>query len=398
MLQGLKVVELATYIAAPGAGAILADWGADVIKVEPPAGDPIRNFFDGMAPDLTTNPVFETDNRGKRGIVLDVTKPEGREALLRLVREADVFLTNTRPAALKRARLDYDSLAAENPRLIYARITGFGATGPDADKPGFDIAAFWARSGVAALTAPKGQEPFPIRTGMGDHTASLALVGVILAGVVERASTGRGRLVETSLLRAGAYAIASDISIQLRLGRVASTRPRRESINPISNFFRTSDGRWLCLVPRHGSGDWTKLVTALGRPDIAADERFATSSSRRKNAAALVDALDAAFATLTFDQAAAQLDALDMVWSPVQTPAELVADPQAEAGGCFTDMPDGKGGALRIPAAPGRFSEQDPRPRSGAPALGEHTEAVLSEAGYTAQDIETLKAMGVAAG
>ncbi|MDP9103894.1 MAG: CoA transferase [Pseudomonadota bacterium] len=396
MLAGLKVVELATYIAAPGAGAILADWGAEVIKVEAPAGDPIRNFFDGMAPDLTSNPVFETDNRGKRGIVLDVTKPEGREALLRLIREADVFLTNTRPAALKRARLDYDSLAAENPRLIYGRITGFGANGPDADKPGFDIAAFWARSGVASLTAPKGQEPFPIRTGMGDHTASLALVGVILAGVVERSRTGKGRLVETSLLRAGTYAIASDMAIQLRLGRVASTRPRHGSLNPISNFFKTSDGRWVCLVPRHGSGDWTNLVKALGRPDIAADERFATSSARRKNAAVLVDALDEAFAALTFAQAAAQLDALDMVWSPVQTPAEVVADPQAQAGGCFTDMPDGEGGQFRIPAAPGRFSEQDPLPRSAAPTLGEHTDAVLAEAGYTAAEIEALRTAGVA--
>lgn len=396
MLEGLKVVELATYIAAPGAGGVLADWGAEVVKVEAPAGDPIRGFFDTIGRDMGANPVFEMDNRGKRGVALDIAKSEGREALVRLVRGADIFLTNTRPGALKRARLDYDSLRAENPRLIYASVTGFGSTGPDADKPGFDIAAYWSRSGVAGLTTPKGMEPFPIRTAMGDHVTSLATVSAILAAVVERGRTGQGKLVETSLLRTGVYSVASDMAIQLRFGRVASNRPRHAAINPIANFFRTADGRWLCLVPRQGGKDWPDLARAVNRPELAEDPRFAGARARGENAAALVDALDAAFAELSFDQAAAALDAIDFVWSPVQSAAEVAADPQAEAAGCFVQTPDGTGETFRAPATPARFDGEDPRPRSPAPGVGQHTDEVLAELGYSAAEIAALRASGAA--
>ena len=155
MLQGLKVVELATYIAAPGAGGIMADWGADVVKIEPPRGDPMRRFFDGVTVGEYGNPVFDLDNRGKRGVVFDVGNPEGREAALKLIAGADVFLTNVRPGALKRAGLDFETLHAANPRLVYCSLTGYGLQGPDADRAGMDVAAFWSRAGVGALTAPK---------------------------------------------------------------------------------------------------------------------------------------------------------------------------------------------------------------------------------------------------
>ena len=238
MLRDLRVIELATYIAAPGAAGIMADWGADVIKIESPDGDPMRGFFESLGSDQDANPIFELDNRGKRSVVLDIRSPGGSAAAKALVKDADIFLTNVRPAALARAGLDYETLKAVNPRLIYCSLTGYGLEGPDADKPGMDVAAFWSRAGVGAITAPKGQEPFPIRTGMGDHVTSLATVSAILAAVHERQRTGVGRLVETSLLRTGVYAIGSDMAIQLRFGKLASTRPRKEAVQPLGQFLQ----------------------------------------------------------------------------------------------------------------------------------------------------------------
>lgn len=293
MLRDLRVIELATYIAAPGAAGIMADWGADVIKIESPDGDPMRGFFDTLGSDQAANPVFELDNRGKRSVVLDIRTPAGRDAAKALVRDADIFLTNVRPAGLARAGLDYDSLKAVNPRLIYCSLTGYGLEGPDADRPGMDVAAFWSRAGVGAITAPKGAEPFPIRTGMGDHVTSLATVAAVLAAVHERQRTGVGRLVETSLLRTGVYAIGSDMAIQLRFGKLASTRPRREAVQPwpISSRPATAAGSacWPARVRPTGRGsppppaaeNWPR-IRAFPAPACAASMAapWSTSSTR----------------------------------------------------------------------------------------------------------------------
>lgn len=392
MLTGLRVVELATYIAAPGAAGIMADWGADVIKVESPEGDPMRRFFDTIASEQDANPVFELDNRGKRAVVLDIRSDTGREALKDLVATADVFLTNVRPAALARAGLDHETLRGLNPRLIYCSLTGYGLQGPDADKAGMDVAAFWSRAGVGSITAPKGSEPFPIRTGMGDHVTSLATVSAILAAVFERQTTGAGRLVETSLLRAGVYAIGSDMAIQLRFGKLASTRGRREAIQPLANFFKTRDGRWICLLPRQGASDWAQIAQAAGQPDLVTDPRFATSRARRENTTALVDILDAAFGAMDYAEVELALDAGDLTWAPYQTPRDLVDDPQAQAAGCFVQTPDGLGGTFKAPAAPARFPGAEDGPRGPAPTLGAHTAAVFRELGWSEERIATLTA------
>lgn len=393
MLEGIKVVELATYIAAPGAGGILADWGAEVIKVEPLAGCPMRYTMANIGADhLKGSPIFDLDNRGKKGVAINTAAPEGVEAVKRLVREADVFLTNVRPGGLERSGLDYASLSALNPRLVYASVTGYGLEGPERDRPGFDIAAFWARSGLGYLETVKGQEPTTLRTGIGDHTTSMATAAGILAALVERQRTGKGRLVESSLIRAGIYAAGSDMAVQLKFGRLGSTKSRHEAVSPLSNFFRTRSGEWFVIVPRQGSVDWTAVCRIIGQPDLETDSRFADPKSRRVNAAALVDLLDAAFAEHDLDHWRAKLDAEDMIWSPLMRPSDVVADPQAIAAGAFVEVPEQDGlGSYRAPASPIRFPGADDGPKGPAPALGEHTREVLGALGYSEAELDALK-------
>lgn len=397
MLKGLKVLEYATYIAAPGAGGILSDWGAEVIKIEPPGGDPIRRFFDTIGADAGGNPVFDMDNRAKRSAIVNAATPGGAEVLRRLAARCDVFLTNVRPGGLKRSGLDPESLRAAHPRLIYASVTGYGLSGPDVDRPGFDMAAFWSRSGMAQLHAPKGTDPAPIRTAMGDHITSLATASAILAALYERERTGQGRLVESSLLRTATYALASDMAIQLKFGKLASNRARPHAINPIANFFQTGDGRWICLLPRQGASDWAGICAALGLETLRDDPAFATARARRQNGPAVVEAFDAAFAALSFAEASARLDAHDLVWAPVQTAAEAAADPQLRAAGGVVRTPDGAGGTFEAPASPVRFEGYDDAPRGPAPKPGEHTRAVLDELGFDAAAVEALFASGAVA-
>ncbi|HUZ13598.1 MAG TPA: CaiB/BaiF CoA-transferase family protein [Caulobacteraceae bacterium] len=395
MLEGLKVVEFATYVAGPSAAAVMADWGASVVKVESGRGDPTRRSFAGM-PHLEGNPVFELENRGKRGVVLDIGKASGREALLRILEDADVFVTNVRPAALKRARLDYDAIKDLLPRLIYVSVTGYGLQGPGADLPAFDAAALWSRAGVVGALTPKGHEPLACRPGMGDAICAISTVSACLAAVIERQGTGRGRLVETSLIRAGVYAIGWDFSIQLKWGRLASQRTREEAINPLSNFFRTADGRWLGVFPRDGRDELDHVARVLELPDLAADPRFTDPGERRKHAAAFVATLDAAFARFTLEAVGGRLTAADMVWAPVQAPRDVVSDPLAQAAGCFVATRDASGAEFLAPASPARFPGADDGPRGPAPRLGQHTREVLGEAGYAAAEIEQLIADGAA--
>jgi crotonobetainyl-CoA:carnitine CoA-transferase CaiB-like acyl-CoA transferase len=399
LLRGVKVVEFASYIAAPAAACMLADWGADVVKVERPGGDAMRAAFADVKSELKGNPTFDLDNRGKRAVVLDVGKPEGREALARLAADADVFITNVRPAALKRAGLDEATLRAANPRLVYAIVTGYGLEGPDAHKPGFDVTAFWARSGVASMTTPKGMDPFMIRSGFGDHITALATVSAILAGLFDRERTGQGRLVATSLLASGVYTMGSDLAVQLKFGRVASMRTRDQSMNPIGNMFRSAEGRWFLHNPRGGGSnrDWIEFAKVAGRPELAEDERFRTGKDRRANSPVLIAELDKAFAELSFEEIAARLDAADLVWSPLQTPAEVAADPQVLASGALVQVEDGEGGTYPSPAAPMRFPGADVAVRPRSPTLGEHTRQVLAELGYGAGEIEAMYESGAAA-
>jgi len=397
MLEGLRVIEYATYMAAPGAGSILRDWGAEVIKVEPPGGDPIRNFFSTIGTDIQDNPVFDFDNRGKKSIILDTSTEEGQAVLRQLASSADVFLTNVRPGGLSRSGLDYESISAVNPKLVYCSLTGYGLTGTAADKPGFDVASFWSHGGVAALTIPKGQEPFASRTAFGDHTTSMAAAAGICAALVEAGRTGKGRLVEASLLRTALYALGSDFAIQLFFGRIGSTKSRRESIQPLMNFFKTSDDAWLCMVSRQGNVDWAPLCRALDLQHLIEDERFANAKARRANAGELVDLLDAAFGKFPKAQMADRLDAQSIAWAPVQTLAEVAADPQVMAAGGITQTPSADGQShFASPASPIRFPGADDGPKGPSPRPGEHTSEVLTHLGHSKNDIADFLERGVA--
>jgi crotonobetainyl-CoA:carnitine CoA-transferase CaiB-like acyl-CoA transferase len=394
LLQGLKVVEFSTWVAGPGCAAILADWGADVVKVESAAGDPTRGFYPDSA-DSPGNPVFSLENRGKRAIVLNTAHPDGRDALLAVLREADVFVTNLRPGALKRARIDHETLRLEFPRLIYASVSGYGLQGADADLPAFDLTGFWTRSGIAASTIPPDQEPFPCRPGFGDHVTALATTSAVLAALHERSATGLGRLVETSLIRTGAYAIGWDLSVQLRYGEVATAQKRHDRPAATSGFFRSRDNRWFCMVPR-GPACFANIMSAIRRPDLAVDPRFAALFENLTAVRELREILDQAFAKLNLAEIAERLRTAEVIWSPMATLAEMSADPQVLAAGCVVETPDGWGGTFPSPATPARFPGLAHGPAGPAPRLGQHTRQVLAEAGLTSEQIEKLIDAGLA--
>jgi crotonobetainyl-CoA:carnitine CoA-transferase CaiB-like acyl-CoA transferase len=396
VLEGLKIVEFATYVAAPSAAAVMSDWGAEVIKVESGRGDPTRRTF-AATPHLEGNPVFEFENHGKRGVVLDIAKPAGHAALLRLVETADIFVTNVRPASLKRARLDYESLKDRFPRLIYVSVTGYGLEGEGADLPAFDAAAFWSRAGVAGAFTARGAEPPLCRPAFGDAFCAMSTVSATLAAVIERQATGLGRLVETSLIRSGVYSIGWDMAIQLKWGRLASQRLRHEVLNPIQNYFKTADDRWIGIFPRDGRDDFSHIIEIVGMGRLAEDPRFATHGARAKNVSALVEALDEGFARMTLAELGAKLTAADLVWGPLNYPRDTVADPLAETAGCFVDIIDAEGISYRQPASPARFPGFDDTPKRPAPKFGQHTREVLAEAGYGAEEIDQMIADGAAA-
>jgi crotonobetainyl-CoA:carnitine CoA-transferase CaiB-like acyl-CoA transferase len=395
-LEGVRVVELGVWVAGPGAAGILADWGADVVKIEPPAGDPARMFQRMLGGDLDTNPVFELDNRGKRGIALDLSDEAGLDVAHRLLATADVFVTNIRPEALDRLGLGPDATRARHPRLVYAIITGYGMDGPDAGRAAYDIAAYWARSGIAeSLRAPGGPLPFQ-RGGMGDHSAAMTGAAMVSAALVGRARTGEGQVVSTSLLRQGAYTIGFDVNVALMWGRTLAIGVRETMHSPTLNNYTAGDGKAFWIVGLEGQRHWPALVRAVERPEWLDDERFASPLARAMNAGDLVAELDAIFATRPLAAWAEAFDAEpDLFWSPVNTVDDLLADEQFHAAGCVVEVPDETGGWSML-ATPADFDHEPPAPRWRAPRFGEHTREVLGELGLDERAVEALVADGVA--
>lgn len=373
-LHGVKVLELGVWVAGPAATGLMADWGATVVKVEPPTGDPQRAVFGALGvADQAGVPPFEIDNRGKKSVVLDLRTDAGLATMHRLLAEADVFVSNVRPAALRRMGLDPDALVARYPRLVYGLLTGYGSRGPDVDRAGYDVGAFWARSGLAHTLVAPGENPPPVRSGQGDHTTGLSMCAGVMAALFDRERTGKGRVVETSLLRTGIYTIGWDVGVQLRFGRRTSTKPRHRNPAPQILNYSCGDGRAFWLLGLEGDRHWPGLLAAIDREDLAGDERFVDARARAANCEELIAVLDAHFATEPYAHWTARFDEHDVWWAPLNSIPEAIEDEQVIAAGSFVDMTPQPGEApYRAVNSPVDFWGYEPT-YGHVPRLGEHT-------------------------
>ena len=379
-LAGLRVVEMGVWVAAPAAGALLADWGADVVKVEPPSGDPMRSAFGslGIGKDFP-NPAFGQDNRGKRSVVLDLRDAAAREHLEVLLATADVFLTNLRPDALDGLGLEPHTTVGRHPRLVYCSISGYGLRGPDRNRPAYDIGAFWARSGLSVQLANSEGVPLNARGGIGDHISGLAALAGLLAAVLEQRHTGRGRVVEVSLLRTGTYVLGWDLSLQETVGKVAKAEARHANQTPLMNTYRAADGRWFFFTGLEADRHIDKVYRALGREDLHDDPRFADAAALRKNRTEVIAVLDDIIAEHPLDVWAERFDREGVWWAPAQGPADVLEDPQLAATDGFLALHNEDGTTARSVNGPVSFSDVPVGPAAPAPRLGEHTDEVLRE-------------------
>ena len=393
-LEGIRVLDIGFWVAGPAAGGILADWGAEVVKIEPPTGDPFRGLFTTAAGvEVPFNPPFELDNRGKRSIALNLLTPAGQHVVRQLLERSDVLVSNLRAGALARAGLDYEQVRAVNDRLIYCSVSGYGPTGPDRDRAAYDIGAFWSRAAIGASLVPPGSVPPQQRGGMGDHTTAVAAVAAICAALVARQRTGKGQFVSTSLLRTGIYVLGWDVNIRLRYGRLDPPYDRFGVPNPMVNCYRSSDERWFWLLGLQGDRHWPDVVRAVGRPELLDDPRFADIRVRRQHNRECVETLDSLFGAQPMAYWEEVFDREGVWWAPVQTVEELIADPQARAAGAFVPCATVDGSADMV-APPADFAGTPSTPRGPAPEFGQHTEEILLELGYEWEDIARLREEG----
>jgi len=399
LLQGIRVVEMGLWVAGPAAGGILADWGAEVVKIEMPKGDPMRKLYAALSGSKEDRcPPFDLYNRGKKSIALDVNQPDGVALAQRLVASADVFITNMRPQFLERIGLDHATLLARHPTLVYGSLTAYGLEGPDRDAPGYDMAAFSGRSGMAERATPPGGTPPVFPGGIGDNVSAVTLVAGIMGALFHRERTGQGQLVSTSLLRAGIYTIGMDVSTRVALGRVGAAASRTKPQNPLMNSYCASDGKWFWLVGAESERHWPGIVAALGDASLLTDERFATPRERRRNSAALVAAFDALTATHTRDEWAEIFRRNEVWWAPINSLDDLMNDPQAAAAGAFVHVPEAGGGAGRAPngvATPVDFSATPSGPAGPPPRVSADADALLGALGVSAETIQQLRAADV---
>ncbi len=400
-LEGIKVVEMATFIAVPAAGRILADLGAEVVKIESAKGDNLRYTApnEGRPSDPHEDLNFDLENANKKGIVLDLRTLAGKEALFKLLEEADVFLTNWRPQALARQNLTYDDLKERFPKLVYASLTGYGETGPDKDLPGFDYTAFFARSGWSGSLYQKGTVPSNLIPALGDHQGALTLTVGVLAALFRAKMTGQGDKVTTNLLHTAAWVQAFQIQgcqYGNEFGGVSYPFDRRDNQLPYQPAVKTSDERFLQVMGPNYDIYFPKVMQAIGREDLIEDPVFSNQQAMIEAGAngKLYDIIQEAFARKTADEWIAILSDLDVPVALCQTYEEVVHDEQAWATGVFTelDYPRGKKALVNIPV---HLESQGAFPYEKAPLLGADTVEVLTGLGYSAAEIDQMIADGV---
>ena len=395
-LSGLRVIDAATMVMVPSAAVVMADFGADVIKVEPLQGDLNRagHLIPGM-PTLDLDYCFFLDNRSKRSIALDLKSARGREVLHRLVRSADVFFTNTRARALERLGLDWETLRALNPRLIYAHGTGYGDRGTEANKPGFDAVCYWSRSGLEHTMFPIEGWLGSIPYGAGDHPTGMGLLSAVLLALYRRERTGEGCRVTTSLLASGAWSNATVIQARLLGATFHAKRPRENPLNFASVYYLSRDRRpFKFTIIDHDAG-WPKLCAAAGLSELIGQQRFASKPARALVTGELVALFDRAFAEHDLDHWRRRFEEHDVPFSPLATFDDIVEDEQMIANDVFVEVEDERLGRVRTVSSPIALDGVEKTPPSRAPRLGEHGREILAEAGFRADEIEALIAESV---
>jgi crotonobetainyl-CoA:carnitine CoA-transferase CaiB-like acyl-CoA transferase len=393
IFSGLKVVDFASFIAGPGAAVILSDFGADVVKVEPPAGD-MQRIISKVPPQprARDNYPWHLDNRNKRGIAVDLKAPDAQKILERLVKWADVLIVNFPPPARKRLKLTYDDVAPWNPRLIYADLTGYGDKGLDADLPGFDITAYWARSGLLGLTRDAGSPPTLPIAGSGDHATAVSLYSAIVTALYRRERTGKGSYVTTSLLASGVWSAGIAISGALCDASFFPLHDRNNPPNATFNAYRASDDTWFLIVTEPVK--WTALAKAIGREDLLSDPRFSDPPKQAENSAALTAILDKEFSSQPMGHWREAFTQAHVPFGIVQTPAEVIKDPQLQANEIIVPIEGAGGNLTHTINSPIQVHGVSKVPARRAPEIGEHNQAVLTDLGFDAREIDGFRASG----
>ena len=390
-LEGIRVIEVANYVAGPSVGALLRDLGADVVKVEPPGGEVMR----GVQVNAAVNYLFELENRGKRSVTIALDAPGGPDLLHDLLAGADVLLTNLYASRLRKYRITPEEVHARNPHIVHVSVTGYGIHGPEADRPAFDFAAFWARSGIMSLVGHPGSPPVLSRVAQGDHTTGINGVAATLAALRLRDLTGHGQVVEISLQQTGVYTIATDVARVLYDRTARPTRmDRTAALNPLFNTYPTSDGQWLMLVHMTPDPYWPRFCRVIGLDAWADDPRYATMRDRMALAPQICAEAEARFSARPFAHWARLLDEQGLIWAPMVELAEVVDDPQLRAMHAFAPVTGGLE-EFETVSAPFLIRDADVGVRGRSPLPGEHTEAILAEAGIGPERIADLAEAGV---
>jgi len=393
-LDGITVIEVANYVAAPSAGALMRDLGAEVIKIEPPGGEVMRGVVPtGGDSGIPFNFLFELENRGKKSVTLALDAPGAVEALHRLLSKADVFLTNLMAPRLEKFGLRPEDVHARNPRLIYAAVTGYGLEGPEAARPGFDFSAFWTRSGIMSLVGHPDGPPVLSRIAQGDHTTGVTTLAAVLAALRLRDLTGEGQVVDISLQQTGLYTIATDVSRTLLDGTQPKRFNRKAPDNPLFNTYPTRDGKWIMLVHMTPDPYWPRLCRALGREEWSADPGYSTMAARRAKGAEIAAYIEEKMLEADLADWTVRLDEVGLIWAPMVELPEVIADPQLRMRGAFQSL-ETPAGEYETVGVPFVIRDADIRARGMASAAGQDTAGVLAWAGFSEEDVADLAAGG----
>jgi formyl-CoA transferase len=393
IFSGLKVVDLASFIAGPSAAVILSDFGADVIKVEPPSGDLWRHGHQIPPQPLAKDAyAWHLANRNKRGITLDLKSPSAQQVLEKLVKWADVFIVNTPHPARKKLKLEYDDVVQWNPRLIYADITGFGEKGPDADLPGFDITSYWARSGLLSMTRDAGAPPTWPVGGSGDNATAVGLYSAIVTALYRRERTGKGAYVTTSLLAEGVWSASVSIQAALVGAKFSAPHDRTHPANAALNVYRAGDGTWFVLII--APDKLAAVAKAIGRPELLTNPRFSDPAKLAANMPELTAILDQVFAAQPMAHWYEIFSGVHVTFGAVRGPQEVIDDPQLRLNDMVVPLEGAGGGLTSTISSPIQVHGVAKAPARRGPGLGEHTEDILRELGFDAKDIDGLHASG----